>query len=89
MPIIFGATSPVSGSKVIKDIMENKWWQMVTAGFYFEEDGAKILELALKLIDSARDKLKLRKYEQGAFGTERVLMDTGGAPHLVFRHTSW
>ncbi len=75
VPIIFGATSPVSGSKVIKDIMENKWWQMVTAGFYFEEDGAKILELALKLIDSARDKLKLRKYEQGAFGTERVLMD--------------
>jgi anaerobic carbon-monoxide dehydrogenase catalytic subunit len=75
VPIIFGATSPVSSSKVLKDIMENKWWEMVTAGFYFEEDGAKILELALKLIDSARDKLKLRKYESGAFGTERVLMD--------------
>jgi carbon-monoxide dehydrogenase catalytic subunit len=75
VPIIFGASSPVSASKVMKDLMENKWWEMLSAGFYFEEDGAKILELALKLIDNAREKLKLRKYEQGAFGTERVLMD--------------
>jgi hypothetical protein len=55
--------------------MENKWWDMVGAGFYFEEDPGKMLELALKLIDTAREKLKIRKYEQGAFGTERVLMD--------------
>ncbi len=75
VPIIFGASSPVSASKVMKDMMENKWWEMLGAGFYFEEDGAKILELALKLIDTARDKLKIRKYEQGAFGGERVLMD--------------
>ncbi|HXY62564.1 MAG TPA: hypothetical protein VEJ22_06490, partial [Nitrospirota bacterium] len=59
----------------LKDIMENKWWDMVTAGFYFEEDPGKILELTLKLIDTAREKLKIRKYEQGRFGTERVLMD--------------
>ena len=75
VPIIFGAGSPVSASKTLKDIMENKWWGMVGAGFYFEEDPEKILELTLKLIDAAREKLKLRKYEQGAFGTERVLMD--------------
>lgn len=75
VPTIFGAGSPVSASKTLKDIMENKWWDMVTAGFYFEEDPGKILELALKLIDTAREKLKIRKYEQGAFGTERVLMD--------------
>lgn len=75
VPIIFGAESPVSASKVLKDIMENKWWDMVTAGFYFEADPGKILELALKLIDTAREKLKIRKYEPGAFGTERVLMD--------------
>jgi carbon-monoxide dehydrogenase catalytic subunit len=75
VPIIFGAGSPVSASKTLKDIMENKWWDMVTAGFYFEEDPGKILELALKLIDTAREKLKIRKYEQGRFGTERVLMD--------------
>jgi carbon-monoxide dehydrogenase catalytic subunit len=75
VPIIFGAGSPVSASKTLKDLMENKWWDMVTAGFYFEEDPGKILELALKLIDTAREKLKIRPYEPGRFGTERVLMD--------------
>jgi carbon-monoxide dehydrogenase catalytic subunit len=75
VPIIFGAGSPVRASKTLTDIMENKWWDMVTAGFYFEEDPGKILELALKLIDTAREKLKIRKYESGRFGTERVLMD--------------
>jgi hypothetical protein len=55
--------------------MENKWWDMVTAGFYFEEDPGKIVELTLKLIDTAREKLKIRKYESGRFGTERVLLD--------------
>ena len=90
VPIIFGAGSPVSASKTLKDIMENKWWEMVTAGFYFEEDPGKILELALKLIDTAREKLKIRKYEPGAFGTERVLLDmkarrgsTFATPHGV------
>ncbi len=75
VPIIFGAGSPISASKVMKDMMENKWWDIVGAGFYFEDNPEKILELALKLIDTAREKLKLRKYEPGAFGTERVLMD--------------
>lgn len=75
VPIIFGAGCPTRASKTLMDIMENKWWDMVTAGFYFEEDPGKILELALKLIDTAREKLKIRKYESGRFGTERVLMD--------------
>jgi carbon-monoxide dehydrogenase catalytic subunit len=75
VPIIFGAGSPVSASKTMKDMMENKWWDILGAGFYFEENPEKILELALKLIDSAREKLKIRKYEPGAFGTKRVLMD--------------
>jgi carbon-monoxide dehydrogenase catalytic subunit len=75
VPIIFGAGSPISASKVMKDMMENKWWDILGAGFYFEDNPEKILELALKLIDAAREKLKLRKYEPGAFGTERVLMD--------------
>ena len=75
VPIIFGAGSPVAASKTLKDIMENKWWDLLTAGFYFEEDPGKILELTLKLIDTAREKLKIRKYESGRFGSERVLMD--------------
>jgi carbon-monoxide dehydrogenase catalytic subunit len=90
VPIIFGAGSPVSASKTLKDLMENKWWDMLTAGFYFEEDPGKILDLALKLIDAAREKLKIRKYEPGRFGTERVLMDmaarragTFATPHGV------
>ena len=75
VPIIFGAGSPVGASKYLKEMMEKKWWDMVNAGFYFEEDPGKILELTLKMIDAAREKLKIRKYEPGRFGTERVLMD--------------
>lgn len=75
VPIIFGAGSPVGASKYLKEMMEKKWWDMLNAGFYFEEDPGKILELTLKLIDAAREKLKIRKYEPGRFGTERVLMD--------------
>ncbi len=75
VPIIFGGASPVSASKAIRELMENKWWDMVGAGFYFEEDPGKMLDLTLKLIDTARERLKIRKYEQGRFGTERVLMD--------------
>ncbi|MBS1126644.1 MAG: hypothetical protein H6Q93_633, partial [Nitrospirae bacterium] len=42
---------------------------------HFEPDPEKILALALQYIDTAREKLKLRKYEPGKFGAERVLMD--------------
>ena len=38
-------------------------------------DPEKILSMALDYIDTAREKLKLRKYEPGKFGAERVLMD--------------
>jgi hypothetical protein len=34
-----------------------------------------MLERALNYIDAARENLKLRKYEPGKFGAERVLMD--------------
>ncbi len=90
VPIIFGAGSPVGASKTLKDLMENKWWDMLNAGFYFEENPEKILNLTLKLIDAARERLKLRKYEPGRFGTERVLLDmaarragTFATPHGV------
>jgi len=42
---------------------------------HFEPDPEKVLTLALEYIDSARERLKLKKYEQGKFGSERVLMD--------------
>ena len=43
--------------------------------YFFEPDPEKILAMALNYIDAARDRLKLRKYEPGKFGAERVLMD--------------
>ena len=57
--------------------------------FHFEHDPEKMLALAFDYIDKARERLKLRKYEPGAFGAERVLMDMAarrklegaGAPH--------
>ena len=72
----------------MKDLMENKWWDMVGAGFYFEEDAGKDPRLTLKLIDTAREKLKIRKYEQGAFGTERVLMDMKDRRGFHVRNTA-
>jgi carbon-monoxide dehydrogenase catalytic subunit len=41
----------------------------------FEPDPEKILKHALDYIDKARELLKLKKYEPGKFGSERVLMD--------------
>jgi hypothetical protein len=45
--------------------------------------------MTLKMIDQARERLKIRKYEPGRFGTERVLLDmaarrgTFATPHGV------
>jgi carbon-monoxide dehydrogenase catalytic subunit len=89
VPIIFGVGSPVAASKTLKNLMENKWWDQLKAGFYFEENPEKILEMTLKMIDQARERLKIRKYEPGRFGTERVLLDmaarrgTFATPHGV------
>jgi carbon-monoxide dehydrogenase catalytic subunit len=41
----------------------------------FAPDPEKILAMALDYIDKAREALKLRRYEPGKFGAERVLMD--------------
>jgi len=42
---------------------------------HFEPDPEQMLAMALDYIDKAREALKLRKYEPGKFGAERVLMD--------------
>ena len=42
---------------------------------HFEPDPEKILSMTMDYIDNARKGLKLRKYEPGKFGSERVLMD--------------
>lgn len=75
VPVIFGGKSPVSASKEVTRIMTDVWMEQYKGPFHFEESPEKMLELALKYIDGARESLKLRKYEPGRFGTERVLMD--------------
>jgi len=91
VPVIFGGHSPVGSSKEVENIMTKVWMDRYMGALHFEPDPEKMLAMALKYIDDARDALKLRKYEPGKFGAERVLLDMaarreidkGGArPHV-------
>lgn len=90
VPVIFGGESPVGASKEVTKLMTEVWFERFKGAFHFEPDPEKILELTLDYIDKAREALKLRKYEPGRFGVERVLMDMaarrelekGAKPHL-------
>ena len=92
VPVIFGGESPVGASTEVTKIMTEVWFERFKGSLHFEPDPEKILALALNYIDSARDALKLRKYEPGRFGVERVLMDMAARrelekaakPHLGF-----
>lgn len=75
VPVIFGGNSPVESSKEVTRIMTEVWMERFKGAFHFEPDPEKMLALALEYIDKAREALKLRKYEPGKFGTEKVLMD--------------
>lgn len=75
VPVIFGGASPVGASEEVTRIMTDVWMERFMGALHFEPDPERILEMALNYIDAARDRLKLRKYEPGRFGTERVLMD--------------
>ncbi|RQD73059.1 MAG: carbon monoxide dehydrogenase, partial [Desulfonatronospira sp. MSAO_Bac3] len=75
VPVIFGGESPVGASNEVTRIMSETWYERFKGAFHFEPDPEKIFDMALKYIDAARDALKLKKYEPGKFGVERVLMD--------------
>ncbi|MDI6801468.1 MAG: anaerobic carbon-monoxide dehydrogenase catalytic subunit [Thermodesulfovibrionales bacterium] len=75
VPIIFGGESPVEASQEVTRIMTEVWNERFKGPFHFEPDPEKMLALALEYIDKARAALKLKKYEPGKFGAERVLMD--------------
>ncbi|MBI5641800.1 MAG: anaerobic carbon-monoxide dehydrogenase catalytic subunit [Nitrospirae bacterium] len=75
VPVIFGGESPVEASTEVTKIMTEVWFERFRGALHFEPDPEKILELALDYIDKARAALKLKKYEPGKFGTEKVLMD--------------
>ena len=75
VPCIFGGESPVGASKEVTKIMTDVWFERFMGALHFEPDPEKMLQMALDYIDKARENLKLRKYEPGKFGAERVLMD--------------
>ncbi|HAM50392.1 MAG TPA: carbon-monoxide dehydrogenase catalytic subunit [Nitrospiraceae bacterium] len=75
VPVIFGGDSPVEASKEVTRIMTEVWFERFKGSLHFEPDPEKILAMALDYIDKARVALKLKKYEQGKFATEKVLMD--------------
>ncbi|MEK6580793.1 MAG: carbon monoxide dehydrogenase, partial [Nitrospirota bacterium] len=75
VPVIFGGESPVGASAEVTRIMTEVWFERFKGALHFEPDPEKILEMALDYIDKAREALKLKKYEPGKFGAERVLMD--------------
>ncbi len=75
VPVIFGGESPVGASKEVTKIMTEVWMDRFMGALHFEPDPEKMLQMCLDYIDKARETLKLRKYEPGKFGSERVLMD--------------
>lgn len=75
VPVIFGGDSPVGASQEVTKIMTEVWLERFRGALHFEPDPEKMLEMALDYIDKAREALKLKKYEPGKFGTEKVLMD--------------
>ncbi len=82
VPVIFGGESPVGASEEVTKIMTEVWFERFKGALHFEPDPEKILELALDYIDKARAALKLKKYEPGKFGAERVLMDMAARREL-------
>jgi carbon-monoxide dehydrogenase catalytic subunit len=75
VPVIFGGESPVAASEEVTKIMTEVWFERYMGAMHFEPDPEKMLKMALDYIDKARENLKLKKYEPGRFGAERVLMD--------------
>ncbi len=82
VPVIFGGKSPVGASKEVTKIMTEVWMERYMGALHFEPDPEKVLTIALDYIDKARENLKLRKYEPGKFGAERVLMDMAARREL-------
>lgn len=82
VPVIFGGESPVRSSSIVTDIMTKTWMERYMGCLVFEPEPEKMLQMTLDFIDQARERLKLKKYEPGRFGTERVLMDMAARREL-------
>jgi carbon-monoxide dehydrogenase catalytic subunit len=71
VPVIFcSEKSPVASSSVVKNIMENTFTNIFKAGFYFETNPMKIVDMTLSMIDKAREKLNISKYRRKTFAEE-------------------
>jgi carbon-monoxide dehydrogenase catalytic subunit len=77
-----GGESPVEASEEVTKIMTEVWFERFKGAINFEPDPERILSLTLEYIDKAREALKLRKYEPGKFGAERVLLDMAARREL-------
>ena len=86
VPVVFGGLSPVGASKEVTRIMTDVWTERFRGSLAFEPDPEKMLQFCLDNIDAARDALKLRKYEPGKFGTEKVLMDMAARREIKSGH---
>ncbi len=73
--VIFGVESPIAASPTIQKIMSEGWEKMLGGKMEFIPGKEEMLAATLAHIDKKRDALKLRKYEKGKFGVEKVLMD--------------
>jgi carbon-monoxide dehydrogenase catalytic subunit len=82
VPVVFGGRSPVGASKEVTKIMTEVWFDRFRGALHFEPDAEKMLQMTIDYIDKARAALKLRKYEPGRFGSERVLMDMAARREL-------
>jgi len=82
VPVIMGGESPVGASQEVTKIMTEVWFERFKGAMHFEPDPEKMLTLTLDYIDKAREALKLKKYEPGKFGAERVLMDMAARREL-------
>ena len=70
-PSLFRASAGDTAPKM----MSEGWEKKLGGKMEFIIDKEAILEASLAHIDKKREALKLRKYEKGSFGVEKVLSD--------------
>lgn len=73
--VIFGVESPIAASPKLQSIMSEGWEKMLGGKLEFIPGKEEMLAATLAHIDKKREALKLRKYEKGKFGVEKVLLD--------------
>ncbi|MGC2423444.1 MAG: anaerobic carbon-monoxide dehydrogenase catalytic subunit [Nitrospirota bacterium] len=73
--VIFGVESPIAASPTVQKLMSEGWEKKIGGKLEFIPGKEEMLAATLAHIDKKREDLKLRKYEKGKFGVEKVLMD--------------